>query len=79
MRLGRAALILSAASAMTMSAAISALALGGGGTAPGGPLSGGIRPACDGYDMSGRPARGLCDGRSVDERRAAARRLEGPR
>ncbi len=30
-----------------------ARALGGGGTAPGGPLSGTIRPACNGYRMDG--------------------------
>ena len=30
-----------------------ALALTGGGTAPGGPLSGSMRPSCNGYNMDG--------------------------
>ena len=79
MRMRRAALVVSVAGVVASGASVSALALGGGGTAPGGPLSGSIRPACDGYDMSGRPVRTLCDGRSVDERSAAPRRLRDPR
>lgn len=30
-----------------------AWAIAGGGTAPGGPLSGSIRPSCNGYNMDG--------------------------
>lgn len=41
------------AAVVIVSAASPASALTGGGTAPGGPLSGSIRPACNGYNMDG--------------------------
>ena len=75
----RKATICFAAALAAAGATGSAWALGGGGTAPGGPLSGGIRPACNGYNMDGMPTRISCDGLSVDERRAAGRPLEHAR
>lgn len=41
------------AAVVVVSAVSQALALTGGGTAPGGPLSGSIRSACNGYNMDG--------------------------
>lgn len=41
------------AAIMSVSGVSAASALTGGGTAPGGPLSGSIRSACNGYNMDG--------------------------